>query len=342
MKKTISKAMVMALIASLILVLAGCGGAKNTSPDNTDNNTASNTESVNSPNSEAKAYKIGMTMLSLAVPVFASIAKQAEETAKELGSTLTVVDAQNNPINQVNAIENFITSGVDAIIINPVDLQATAPTIKKAMEQGIKIIAYGVEIPDYDSLLILENEVLGKKIGDQAGKWINEKLGGNAEVAILNYPTIPELVKREKGVVDAIKAAAPNAKIVATGAAATPAEGIKVMENILQAHPNIKVVAALGDGGALGAAEAVKAAGKDTAEFFIVGADASDEALAKIKEGSVLRATIDTEGHFHGKMLVEMALKSIKGEKLEKKVFVDLKPIDATNIDSFLQLIKYS
>lgn len=157
---------------------------------------------------------------------------------------------------------------------------------------------------------------MGNEIGKAAGKWIADKLGGEAEVAVLNYPRIPQIINREKGITEGIAEHAPNAKIVATASAATPEEGMKAMETILQAHPNVKEVAAINDSGALGAFQAIKAAGKDGDDVFVGGIDATPEALDNIKQNTIYRATVDIQPFENGKIDLDFMLQLLNGEQV--------------------------
>jgi len=327
--KKYQKGLMVMLIAA-ILVVAGCSS---NSKKDVGGNTPSNETSE-------KQYKVGLTLSSLSVPIFAYLANQAEEHAKAQGAKLTTQDANNDPNKQITAIENFISSGMDAIIINPVDPRSLTDVVNRAMEKGIKVVTYGVEIENYDFMLSVDNYALGKAIGEQAGNWIKDNLGGIAEVAVLNQPTVPEIVRREQGIIDAINEIVPNAKIVANAPGVSPSEGMKSIENVLQAYPNLKVIAAIGDGGALGAVEAVKVSGKEADDFFIVGADGTDEAIKKINEGSVLRSSIDLDGHNHGTQLVDMAMKAVKGEEQDKVSYSKLLPVTKDNVADFLQYLK--
>ena len=87
---------------------------------------------------------------------------------------------------------------------------------------------------------------------------------GPVEVGIIDYPELPQIIDRAKGIEQGIKEFYPDAQFVARASAPDPEKGMKAAETIMQAHPNIKVIACINDGGCLGAAEAVKAMGKAT------------------------------------------------------------------------------
>jgi ribose transport system substrate-binding protein len=181
---------------------------------------------------------------------------------------------------------------------------------------------------------------LGNVIGEQAAKWINEKLGGKAEVAILNYPQLPILLERGKGITEGIKKGAPNAKIVAETSAINPAEGITKMETIFQSNPNVKVVGCIGAGGSVGANEAAKAAGKITEDFGIFAADATQPELLAMKNNEGVRMSVRITGS--DQKIAEEVWKMVEqlasGKPIEKKeIYRELIPVTKENVDDYLQ-----
>jgi ribose transport system substrate-binding protein len=104
---------------------------------------------------------------------------------------------------------------------------------------------------------------------------------------------------------------------------------------MLQANPNIKVIACINDSGALGALNAVQAAGKNSDDFCIVGLDATEEAVAKIKEGTVLRATVDIAPVQTGADTMDLVAKVLKDGPIKDVQLMKMVPVDASNIDKY-------
>jgi ABC-type sugar transport system substrate-binding protein len=294
------------------------------------------TTPTQTPDAPAK-IKIGLSVMDLSNPYFVAIANGVKAAADANDIELVVDDPKSDVPKQVSAIENFISSKVNAIIICAIDSTAVESLLKQARESGIKVIAQSTPIENCDVYVSAKNYDMGYTEGKAAGAWIKDKLGGNAEVALLNYPRIPQQIERDNGIKDGIKELAPNAKIVATQSAGNPEEGIKAAETILQANPIVKVFACINDGGALGALSAIEAAGKSTDDVFVGGVDATDEALDKIKKGTAFRATVDIDPLGNGKTDVELALKLIKGETVENPFVIKTKLVDASNIADYVK-----
>jgi ribose transport system substrate-binding protein len=193
-----------------------------------------------------------------------------------------------------------------------------------------------VDFEECDAKYLVNNYTLGQTIGTAAAGWINEKLGGKCEVAVIDYPLIPDIIARADGIKDAINTLAPNAQIVAQATAATAQKGMEITENFLQAHPNIKVIASIGDGGAIGANEAVKAAGKNSNDFGIFSADATDEALSKIVNGESIRMSVLLDNpRGKAKDIMDLAMNLMNGQGQGAVTYTSQIPITAENVGEY-------
>lgn len=265
--------------------------------------------------------KIGVSLSTLNNPFFVSIREGVEEVAQNENVETVITDAQNDSSTQNNQVEDLITQGVDLIVINPVDSTAISTSVQKANEANIPVICVDRKSDEGELVsFIASNNVEGGKL---AGEYILEKVGENAEVIQLEgIPGASSTRERGEGFTEATDG---KINLLASQTANFDrAEGMTVMENLLQAHPDVKAVFCQNDEMALGASEAVKASGKDVT---IVGFDGNDDALKAVEEGS-LSATVAQKPQEMGKLAIETALKYLKGEQVEEQV------------DSPLELIK--
>ena len=259
---------------------------------------------------------IGLSVSTLSNPFFVTLADGAQKKADEAGVKLITVDAGDDAAKQVSDIEDLISKKISVLIVNPVDSDAVAPAVEAAVQKGIKVIAVdrvvnGVEV----DCSIASDNVAG---AEMATNYLVELVGEGAEVAELEGITgASATIDRGQGFHNV---ADTKLNVVAKQTASFDrAEGMSVMENILQAQPGIKGVFAHNDEMALGALEA--AAGKD---IVIIGFDATDDALASIKEGG-MAATIAQQPDLMGATAVETAMKLIAGETVEKTLPVEVK-----------------
>jgi len=290
-------------------------------------------------NSGEKQLKVGMTVQDLSNPTWAGYCQAIQKEVKAHGGSMTFVSCESTAIKQITQIENFAASGVEVLIVHPADPVGVEFALKEAREAGVKVIAWDDNLKSADLAWLIDNHQLGYLIGEEAAKWINEKLGGTAEVAILNYPQLPILLQRGNGIREAIIKLAPKAKIVAETSAINPTEGIAKMETIFHANPKVKVVCCIGGGGSVGANEAAKAAGKITDNFGIFAADATQPELSAIKNNEGVRMSVTITGNNKeiAETIWQMIQKLKSGEPIEKKqVFRKLIPVTKENVDEYM------
>ena len=265
----------------------------------------------------ASAERIGLVISTQNNPFFVTLKEGAEAKAKELGHDLIVLDSQDNPAKELGNVEDLLVKGVDVLLINPTDSDAVVSSVKAANRSKIPVVtldraANGGEVVAH----VASDNVLG---GEMAGNFIVEKLGGKGKVVELEG--IPgTTAARDRGA-GFNKAAAGKLEVVAKQAADFDrTKGLNVMENILQAQPEIQAVFAHNDEMALGALKAIEASGRD---IFVVGFDATDDAVAAVKEGK-LAATVAQKPAEIGAIGVEVADKIVKKQAVEKNVPVAL------------------
>lgn len=308
----------LALISTLAII--GCGGSQDGAGD-----------------TDAKV-RIGMTVQSLSNPTWAGYCQAIEKEVKAQGGRINYVACDSNVGKQITQVENFISSGVDVIIIHPADPEGVEFALKEARDAGIKVLAWDDNLKNADMAWLIKNHDLGYTIGTHAAKWINEKLGGRAEVAILNYPQLPILLERGNGIRDAITKLAPKARIVAESSAIDTKEGIEKMETIFQSNPNVKVVCSIGGGGSVGANEASKAANKISNDFGIFAADATQPELAAMKNNEGVRMSVTVTGTNQdiADEIWKMVTMLQSGAPIEQKeIYRKFIPVTKDNVDYY-------
>lgn len=292
----------------------------------------------NGAKADPNRISMAFTVQDLTNPVWGATAENLKKICASNNVDLTVVDCAGNSANQITQMENFIQKGIDVIAIHPAEINSLEPIMQKARDAGIKVFCWDEDTDNADVSWLVDNFEFGKAIGGEAAKWINEKLGGNAEVAIVEYSVYSNLIKRADGIAAAIKEQSPNAKIVVRDSAINAAEGMPMAESFLQSYPNIKVVACIGDGSAIGVNEAVKASGKAAADFGIFAADATEEACDKIiKPEEPFRASVSLGTPEQlANQVYDICMKLVNGEPLDAKIYREFKVINETNVEDYM------
>jgi len=276
------------------------------------------TEDADATEETMETIKVGLSISTLNNPFFVSLADGAQAAADAGNVELTIVDANDDVAKQINDIEDLVSKNVSVLIVNAVDSDAVASTVQTAMDDGIQVIAVdravnGVEV----AAQIASDNVAGAKL---ATEYLVELVGENAQVIELQgVPGASATNDRGEGF-HAI--ADTQLDVVASQTANfNRAEGLTVMENLLQANPDVKGVFAHNDEMALGAMEAIEASGKD---IKVIGFDATDDALASI-EAKEMSATVQQQPDLMGQTAVETAIKLANGEAIEASIPVEVK-----------------
>ncbi|MFZ4236155.1 substrate-binding domain-containing protein [Streptomyces murinus] len=275
--------------------------------------------------------KVGLSLSTLNNPFFVGVRSGAQAEAKKLGVDLTVTDAQNDASQQANQLQNFTSSSLDAIIVNPVDSDAASNSVKAADKAKIPVIAVdrGVNKAAVDTLVASDN-IAG---GEQAAKTIAEKLGGKGKIVILQGQAGTSAAReRAQGFANGLKAY-PGIKVVAQQPADFDrTKGLDVMSNLLQAHPDVQGVIAANDEMALGAIKALGS--KAGTSVPVVGFDGTPDGLNAVKAGT-LYASVAQQPTQLGRIAVDNALKASQGKKVEQTVKVPVKVVTKDNVAGF-------
>jgi ribose transport system substrate-binding protein len=276
--------------------------------------------------------QVALAISTLQNPFFVTLRDGAQETADEAGVELLVSDAQDDAQTQADDIQNFITQGVDVIVINPVDSAAIVTSVEAANQADIPVVtvdraAEGGEI----SAHIASDNVQG---GQMAGEYLVEEIGESGQVAQLEGIAGTSAARdRGEGFQQAVDAAS-GIDVVATQTANFDRdEGFTVAQNIFQGNPDLAGVFAQNDEMALGAVEAAREAGI-LQDLVIVGFDAVPDALEAIEAGD-MAATIAQQPDLMGRESVEAAAALIDGEDVEAEQLIEVKLVTQDNVSEF-------
>ncbi|MGC5531277.1 substrate-binding domain-containing protein [Streptomyces sp. SR-10] len=275
--------------------------------------------------------KVGMSLSTLNNPFFVQMKEGAQKEAEKAGIDLTVTDAQNDASQQANQLQNFTSSGVSSIIVNPVDSDAVGPGVRSANKADIPVIAAdrGVNKAETATLVASDNVAGGKLAADA----LADKLGGKGSIVILQG-TAGTSASRERGAgfAEGLKAY-PDIKVVAKQPADFDrTKGLDVMTNLIQSHPGVTGVFAENDEMALGAAKAL--GGKAGKSVSVVGFDGTPDGLKAVEAGT-LYASVAQQPAELGKIAVRNAVKAAKDEKVESTVKVPVKVVTRENVADF-------
>ena len=272
---------------------------------------------------QAKKLKFGFSPATLDNPYFIEVSNGFKDQCKKLGVEAIVTDGKYDAAAQNDQFENFIAMGCQALSACPVDQRGLQAVTQKAIDKGLVVVSEAQKIDNASGHIVVDDYGYGVVNGTNAAKWINNKLGGKAEVLLLTLDQVEAVKLRGDGMADTIKKLCPNATIVARQYADSMEKASNIADTVLTAHPKVQVIACVNDQLALGALAAMQSKGIKDKLFYIGGADYTAEAQAKMKlDGSLLRVTVDIGPRQAGIDMAQMMFDYVKsGVKHETKFF---------------------
>ena len=294
--------------------------------------------------STAMAQDIGVSMAKFDDNFLTVLRNGMDTKAAELGVNLQIEDAQNDVAKQLDQINNFIASGVSSIIVNPVDTSATQAMSDAAAAANIPLVYVNRQPVNVDTMpdnqaFVASNEVDSGTLETIAlcDNWAAE---GKTEVNV--YVMQGELsnqaaVQRTQDIYDVIDAGKCKVKINVIDqqtANWSRDEATNLMTNWLSAGTAFDGVIANNDEMAIGAIQAMKAAGIDMATVQVGGIDATQDALAAMQAGD-LDVTVFQDAAGQGAGALDAAIKLSKGEAVEQKVYIPFQLVTPANVADY-------
>lgn len=276
---------------------------------------------------------VALVLKTLNHPFFVDMRRGAQDAADRLGVTLQVQAAEReiDVDKQMQIVENMLQTGIDVLAITPSGSREIVSALVKAQSAKVPIVivdtrldaAAAAAVGVRPQTFIGSDNYEGGKL---AGEHVVKATGGTAKVAILEgIPGHETGDSRLRGFRDAV-GKAPGITVLASQPANWERDqGYNVFQNMLQAHADIDTVFAASDLMALGAIEAIAAAGK-TGRIRVVGFDALDDAKQAIAAGT-MDASVAQFPYEMGKTAVESAVRLLAGETLPSDIMVKLEMV---------------
>jgi len=345
-RKCLSTILILVMAASM---LAGCSGdsGSTTAAQTTEGSTAATTEGdgeTKNSGADTEEFTVGFSVLAMTAEFLIAMVQGAEDTADELGMKFILSDCNLDSTVQADQVSNFISQGVDAIVVEPLDADAIASVVKEANEEGIPVFTIdttssGGEIISY---VASDNYEMGKMAAEYILEQLKARYGeykGNV-VNLMGSLTSTSGTLRSQGFKDVIDQY-EGVNIIAEQSGELDVEtALNVTMDILQAHSEIDAIWCSGDNNALGATQAIEQAGRFASmdsddHIMIVTADGCSEILDAIRAEKV-DACISQNPITMGEMTMQMVYEYLRNGTLPESdiVYCDLYTITYENIDS--------
>src|SRR3954451_10885760 len=326
---------VAAVAAVLTLAVAGCGGGGG----------AAAPAAPAGGGGAAESITMGFAQVGAESGWRTANTKDIQDSAKAAGVELQFSDAQQKQENQIKAIRSYIQQKVDVIAFSPVVQSGWDTVLQEAKRANIPVILTDRSVDSADKTLY--KTFLGSDFvveGQKAGKWLVDQYQGKSDpvniVELQGTTGSAPAVDRQKGFADTI-ASNPNLKVIASQTGDfTRSGGKQVMEAFLKSNPNINVLYAHNDDMALGAIEAIEAAGKKPGQDIkIISVDGGHDGIQALADGKI--NYIVECNPLLGGQLMDLAKKVVAGEQVPARVVTEETTFDQAAAKTALPTRKY-
>ncbi len=266
-------------------------------------------------------------------PFYIAMKRAIGERAKELGWDVIYVSSQEDKAKQINGVQDMIARGVKGVLISPIDATGVNAAYDAAAAAKIPIISIArASTSPNQTLHVAMDE---KQIGRDIANWTLKAIGGKGKVAMLTGPAGSPTFKNVQDGFLEVAGGKPGVTVVFSQAGALTRErGLKQAEDALVANPDLAAIYAANDDVALGAAQAVAAAGKK-GKVVVTGMNGVPPGLRGVKDGA-LGMTVEINPVLWGRLGVDVLAGYLKGEKYKQQVYIKHELIDAKNVDAHL------
>jgi ribose transport system substrate-binding protein len=270
------------------------------------------------------------------------ILKNAKDRAAQLGWKAIVDDPGADQNRQLNTIKSWVAQHFPTLIVIALDTGPFQNVVTESRDKGTKIMTYGASLPGEAGLVAINNVPGGRVLGEIAGRWIKDKLGHDAKVAILGFSEAQWGRDRKQGIIDGLNSTGAKYSIVAEQDATSETQGLQKMQLILQSHRDVNVVLSVEESATEGAYQAFINAGfnKNDPNVFLGGMNGGMRALQLLKEGdNIYRGSAAFSFVDIGRGMIDKAVELAQGGKepaVYDVVYTGLTPGDP-RISDFLK-----
>lgn len=296
---------------------------------------------------QAADCKIGISMKTLDAPYFAAQEVSAKKHAEELGCEVISADAQNDLNKQIADVEDMVAQGIGALIVNPRDSKGMVPAVNAATAAGVKVFVIDSTLDPAANFVTLVQSS-NTQNGQLVGQWLADNTKGkDLKIALLSGDKGNEVgQERRLGVLAGLlegqlrNEGRARFEVVGQGWGMWGHEGgLKAMEDLLVANPDINIVLGENDSMVLGAKKALEQAGKLDGVLLVAAADGQKEALQMIKDGSYAVTGLNDPAIVAAKA-VDLAKEALDGKlpaDTPKITYTTPMAITKDNVDQYLK-----
>jgi ribose transport system substrate-binding protein len=282
----------------------------------------------------AQKITIGVSLPQDDNPFYIAMMKGIKSRASELGWEVITVSSQEDKAKQISGVEDMIARGVKGILISPIDAVGVNAAYDAAAAAKVPIISIARSSKSPNQLLHVAMDE--KQIGRDIGNYIAKHIDGKGKVALIaGPPGAPTFKNLTDGIKESFAKYSGIQIVFEQYGGLTRERGLKLAEDALVANPDLAAIYGANDDVALGAAQAVVAAGKK-GKVLVTGMNGVPPALRAVQDGS-LTMTVELNPVLWGRLGVDVLAGYLKGEKYQQQVFIKHVLVDSSNIGSTMK-----
>lgn len=266
---------------------------------------------------------------------FAKMMQQGmSDAAEDAGARFLPGNSEDSVDRESELVNTYVSSDVDGIAVNILDADTSVAALENAYNEGIEVVVVNTEMnADFQASTVQSNqEALGRMTGEKCREFIEEELGGEAQIGIIEFATL--IPANSNARCDGFESQIEDlegVEIVSRQEAWTAEMALQRAQDMLTANPEIDIIFSNCDPNTVGAVMAVSNAGL-AGECYVFGVDSSEQiANFLLNDDNILQATSAQQTYEIGYQAIENLIAAINGEEVEKDVVVD--PIELTRDD---------
>lgn len=321
------------LCLCMVFALAACGEAGTTTTPTAEPDSSAAPSGSGAGTVDYSSMTIAWSPANLSNELQVTLTDNIQAAVEGLGAEFLSSDPQGDPVTQVTQVENFISRGVDMILMSPNDASACGVVLQEAVEAGIPMIIVNCKMDDMDGALCYvgcDDLTAGELLMEYAA----EMLGGEGTIGILRGPDgLDAAIKRTTGI-ENVLADNPGIEVYSSQTANwQTAEAMSIVENWLQST-TLNAVVCENDEMAVGAVEAIKGQGQSLDDVLVFGIDGIPSAYQSIANGE-MKATLLQDAEAIAAKTIEVMQLYFENGEVEAEYIIPWVIVDSENIDEY-------
>ena len=279
--------------------------------------------------------RVAFVTINMQNEFFVELNDGVQDAAARLGVDAVLFDPNGEGIRQVNAIETYIQEGVDAIIVDAIDSEGIIPALQQAKDAGIPVVAVDAVIDDpvVDAQVAVDDVAAGKEVGEFCAAYIEDHLGGEAQVGVILSKQSQLQVRRTEGFKQGLEGHEGIQVAQEVDGGYAPDTSLAAAENLLTANPDLDIIYGTGEPAVLGAVKAARSQGRD--DLKVCGWNLTDEIAQEI-ESNVILGTAHVSPYDLGVASMEAAVGLARGEEVAREFNVPFAIVTPENLAEFM------